>query len=312
MRSTEQNPEVSSGRGELGRTAVVVGLAWIVLGAFPAAAQLDRDVARPRREAVPAKSAPAQPAPTQPAASEPEPGAPVAAPNTSADSMWSIVIAAFKGEEAREQAERGLEQIHTRGRLPEAFAEMRGATAVIGVGRFSDPSSPEAQAELKRVQAIEVEGVRAYGLAFMSPPLHGSDQGVLPKYNLLRTKEQYGPRAMYTLQVGAYGRKDLARPTEADLAEARRAAEQAAVQLRREGELAFYYHGPSLSMVTIGVFDSEDFDPQTPKLMSARVREAMKRYPNNLYNGKGVLRRGPDTGPEGRLQSSALVIIPEK
>src|SRR5207249_754255 len=117
----------------------------------------------------------------------------------------------------------------------------------------------------------EVGGQRPYVGAYLAPPPAGQMPGSLPQYNLLRAREAFGEKALYTLQVGVYGRRDLEHPSEADLAEERRAAEEAAFRLRQEGELAFYYHGPQMSTVSVGVFDQTDFDPQTPTVKSARL-----------------------------------------
>jgi hypothetical protein len=307
-RSTEQNPEIQTMRcGRAGVWAAVLAVG----AAFPAWAQLDRDLIRPRREEPrPARSTPA---PTPPAETREPEAPPVSAPQTAAEpSLWSVVLATFKGESAEQEAAFALGRSRETPELAGAFVERRGTAFVLALGRFSDPGSPEAQAELKRVQGIEFQGGRPFAMAFLSPPVAGSEQGAMPQYNLLRTKEQYGPRARFTLQIGAYGRRDINRPTEADLTEFRRAAERAVWQLRREGELAFYYHGPNMSMVTIGIFDGEDFDPAVPGSKSQRVIEAQKRHPYNLFNGQGVRERRGGQAGDGRMQPSALVIIPEK
>src|SRR5262249_24035027 len=108
-----------------------------------------------------------------------------------------------------------------------------------------------------------------------------------------------------------YGRRDLPNPTQADLTEARKAAEQAAARFRQEGEQAFYYHGPRMSMVTIGAFNIEDFDPQTPSYQSTRLLEVRKRHPYNLYNGAGIKVINKANG-RSELQPSSLVEIPSK
>ena len=128
---------------------------------------------------------------------------------------------------------------------------------------------------------------------------------------LVQAKAMFGSEALYSLQIAVYGRRDLPNPSEADLAETRKAAEQAAIRLRQEGEQAFYYHGPRMSMVTIGVFGIDDFDPQTPSYKSSRLLAAQKRHPYNLYNGAGIKeKRNPRS--EGKLQPSNLVALPEK
>jgi hypothetical protein len=193
---------------------------------------------------------------------------------------------------------------------------------VVAVGKFPDPSSPEALAMLEKVRAIAVGGKKPFTGAFLAPPGELTNLGQRPEFNLARAKEQFGDRAVYSLQVAAYGRKDIIdeqkrSPTEEELKEARRAAEEAAASLRQQGELAFFYHGPRYSMVTIGVWNDGDFahkeDPQAgtrahsenPDLTALR-----KRFPNNLYNGAGVKVKSKVEGEQ--MQASFTVRIPER
>lgn len=227
------------------------------------------------------------------------------------ENAWSIVIVAFRGEEADQLSKLALQKVQTEGNLPGAFLERRGEAIVVAYGHYESGESPRGVDELKRIQAMEINGQKPFRDALLAPPVNGSNLGGMPQINLVQAKAMYGDHALYTLQVGVYGRQDLLRPTEADLKEARKAAEQAAVRLRQEGEQAFYYHGPRMSMVTIGVFDEEDFDPQVPSAQSSRLRDARRRFPYNLYNGAGIKERRPGEA-EARMQTSLLVAIPEK
>lgn len=243
---------------------------------------------------------------------DPKAGDAAQAPGT--DLGWCIVIAVFRGDDADAQARIMLDRVRREGQLPEAYAIRRNSATIIAVGDYRGPEDERAGADLKRVQDIQVPGeggqiTRPYAFAILAPPL-SEKVGGLPQYNLLRVKDALGASALYTLQVGAYGRLDIPRPTEADLAESRKAAEQAVLKLRQEGEEAFYYHGPSMSMVTIGVFGTDDFDPQVPNFKSARLRDVQKRHPLNLYNGQGVKERRK--GAPDRLQPSNLVAIPNR
>ncbi len=233
-------------------------------------------------------------------------GGPVAHENA-----WTIVIVAFRGDEADQLSKLALHKVQTEGNLPEAFLERRGEAIVVAYGQYESGDSPRGVAELKRIQSMEVNGKTPFHDALLAPPANGSNLGGMPQINLVQAKALYGEHALYTLQVAVYGRQDLLRPTEDDLKEARRDAERAAMKLRQEGEQAFYYHGPRMSMVTIGVFDEEDFDPQAPTAQSSRLRDARRRFPNNLYNGAGIKVRRPGQA-EAHLQASTLVAIPEK
>lgn len=221
---------------------------------------------------------------------------------------WTIVLAAFRGDGAQGDAMRALSEVRASG-LADAFVEARGENVIVAFGRYAAPDDAAAADALQRIRGLTVGNIQPYAGAFLAPPFT-VQMGSRPEYNLLTAKQRYGEDALYTLQVGAYGRDDLPRPTEADLKEARKAAEEAAAKLRQEGEMAFYYHGPNRSMVTVGVFMLDDFDPQTPGYQSHRLQEARKRFPHNLYNGAGIRITRP--GQKPHLQPSRLVNLPEQ
>jgi hypothetical protein len=224
------------------------------------------------------------------------------------ENAWTIALVVFRGENADELGRLALNKVRTEGNLPEAFSERRGEAVMIAYGRYESSDSPRAVQDIKRIQEMQVGSQKPYRDALLTPPTSGFNLGNMPQLNLVQAKAMYGDAALYTLQVAVYGRRDLPNPTQADLSEGRRAAEQAAVRLRQEGEQAFYYHGPRMSMVTIGAFNQEDFDPQTPSYKSTRLLETQKRHPYNLYNGAGI----KEISKGGRLQPSNLVEIPTK
>ena len=145
-----------------------------------------------------------------------------------------------------------------------------------------------------------INGRRPYRTAFLAPPERRIDEGSLPEYNLATAHQRFGDAAVWTLQIGVYDSPDRA--------EAKRAAEEAVQRLRREGERAFYYHGETRSMVTVGVFGHSDIDefarPRSPMLASL-----MERYPRNLINGSPIIEKRP--GQKDREQRSLLVRIPD-
>ncbi|MBL8991403.1 MAG: hypothetical protein JNJ48_07475 [Phycisphaerae bacterium] len=237
-----------------------------------------------------------------------KPGAPGAPADQPAEAgVWTIVLVAFRGPDADDLARQGLEKVQRLTPLKDAFIEKRSRSTIVAVGRFSDPEAKATQAELNRVRSIEAEGGKPFASAFLCPPERAASLGSRPEYNLLNAREEFGKNAKYTLQVGAYGPANpRAAATPAERAEARKAAEQAAEQLRRDGELAFYYHGPNLSMVTIGVFGDEALERFEPPDLAA----LRQRFPNSLYNGAGV-KEYVGGRPGGTLVLSKLVRIPE-
>jgi hypothetical protein len=187
--------------------------------------------------------------------------------------------------------------------------------ARIVFGSYNDPASPRAQSDLKRVRETVRDGARPFGGAVMVPEaVHAPSDERLARFDLRRARKQHGSEFVYTLQIGVYAREDNRRPSAPDLAAFRGAAEEAVERLRREGEQAFFYHGPNGSMVTVGLFNDGDLDASVvPPLESSRLKEIRARHPHNLLNGRGVreMSRRADGQAEARLQESRLVLIPD-
>ena len=239
------------------------------------------------------------------------PGQPPTSPGDAGPRVWSIVLASFRegtDEEKRAAAESALPKVKAVRGLEAATLSVRAKGVLMVLGAFADPGAPDAQALLKQVRETTAEGTKPFSDAFFAPPAEEVNLGTRPEHNLLSAREQFGKRAAATLQICVYGRRDLDRPTEADLAEARRAAEEAAAALRRDGELAFYYHGARMSTVTVGVFSNDDLKPGASPALDA----LKKRYPHNLYNGSGIREKARKGGTDLGLQKSEVVAIPEK
>lgn len=233
----------------------------------------------------------------------------------SGDESWTILIEAFRGDDADARAHELLNDVQTRGGLGEAFAERRGETMIVAVGRFGGPDDRRARAELERIKGISIGEARPFALARLMPP---SVAGGTPEHDLRNARKFNGDWGVYTLQVGVYSREDGGVATAKELAEFRRYAEDAAAKLRAEGELAFYCHGPSRSMVTVGVFARDEIDTSVdPYIVSPTIEELRRKYPYNLQNGRGIRERMTLTTEDGkstrveRIQPSKLVMIPE-
>jgi hypothetical protein len=245
--------------------------------------------------------------------------------SSSAHSGWSVVVAGFRDENRRAMAEEGLRKFQSASGLTSAFIEDRGNVTIIAYGQFDSPTTPEAKAALEKVRTLQValeDGRRGtpFADAFLAPPPDAT--GTLPEFDLRNAKKMKGPDALYTLQVARYGRVDTQAPTPAELAEFRKAAEEATLRLRREGEQAYYYHGPIGSTVTIGIFGKDDFAPGEsggkPEYQSPALLALRKRFPNNLVNGAGVKETVKSIGADGRpiktqvLQATRLVAVPKE
>ncbi len=234
--------------------------------------------------------------------------------------VWSVVIESFRGDDQEKASRAGLQKVKTETGLTDAYLEKRGPAIVIAYGRYADGSSKEAKAGLDKVRNAEVvvgnSGIKTkpFASAFLAPP--ATIPGTMPEYDLRQARKVNGDWVIYTLQIGAYTRLDKP-PTPAELAEFRKAAEQAVSTLRHEGEQAFYYHGPTGSNVTVGLFGKEDFDPQAPGMESPTLKMLRKRYPNNLYNGAGmhekikVMNKNGKQVEADRMQPSFLAAVPK-
>ena len=178
---------------------------------------------------------------------------------------------------------------------------------MIAYGQYVSKTDPQAIKDLKRIRSIQIDGEKIFERAILIPPTSESLRGSNASYDLRGVKAKFGDRAIYTLQIGIYGRVDYQQSTSAELAEYRKAAEQAVRELRGSGVMAFYYHAPARSMVTIGVFGARDFDASTlPPTQSDELSSLREQYPHNLLNGQGIEETvRTDSGKVTRLQSSS-------
>lgn len=224
---------------------------------------------------------------------------------------WSIVLTKLNGA-GMDRAQSMLRIIQNDAGLKDAFIEQRSEGLVIAYGSYL--GRDEAMKDLERVRKTRLMSTTPFENAIIAPPSSGELRGSNPMYDLRTAKKRYGEQAVYTLQVGVYGRVDYQSPTPEELVAYRKAAEEAVRDLRAQGEIAFYYHAPARSMVTIGVFGEDDFDNTTlPPYQSPKLKQAREKFPNNLLNGAGINETvRTESGKRKMLQSSQLVAIPEK
>ncbi len=239
--------------------------------------------------------------------------APLDIPDAQDDSLhWSIILATLPNDRVAQDA---LSTIKANYGLNNAYTAPRQGNTVVAFGKYTGPNDRQALLDLDQIREVTNGTSRPFASAFLAPPSGDTLGGSNSQYDLRTVKERFGPTALYTLQLGVYGTDDQSTPNPAQIKDFRAAAEQAVLELRAQGERAFYYHGPFQSMVTVGVFGSGDFDASTmPAIESQRLKDVRERYPYNYLNGKGI--RETITSASGqrvtRLQPSSLVGIPEK
>ncbi len=213
---------------------------------------------------------------------------------------WTIILGTFTGPDHRKVAGEAAARIIGETGLGGLRIEPRGKGTVIALGLYPEPND-EARRELDRVRELKMGNQPVFAGAFLAPPPAGSDVGLSPMYHLSKAREEFGPAVRYTLQVAVYESPKRE--------EAMRAAEQAAVVLRREGESAFYYHGQQRSMVTIGAFAESDVG-LNGALPSPALEALKRRHPLNLLNGNRPLVETRVGSDKSTNQPSFLVMIP--
>ncbi len=232
---------------------------------------------------------------------------------TTAAKAWSIVLATFPANVSIEELNAALNTAALVG-VRDVYPDRRGSSIAIAYGMYPDGDDPAARDALNQIQNLEVEGKRPFATAILVPPPLTSVEGSLPDFDLATVRSRV-PGAAFTLQVAVYKRTDNKVATDADLAQFRKAAEQAVMEYRREGAEAFYYHTARASTVTIGVFAESDYSGRqvrpdgrvttgTP-VPSPALAELIKNYPHTLVNGQGLA-----VGTNQRLQPSMVVEIP--
>lgn len=222
---------------------------------------------------------------------------------------WSIVLfTTTNADEARD----ALHIAKTHAGLGSAFAEVRGKAIVVAFGDYPSAMDARAREDVERIRAVKVGDGFPFQRASVAPPPLERLQGSAPEFNLANVKSTPGLGwALYTLQIGAYAHIDNRAPTPSELAAFRKAAEAAAIQLRREGEEAFYYHGPHRSSVTVGLFGEKDYDVRSPGVGDSPALRALRRkYPYNLVNGATYKVKLPGQ-TESREQPSRVVVVPD-
>lgn len=226
---------------------------------------------------------------------------------------WTILLVRVQRADAQVTGRMLQVVVHDAG-LDGAYLDHRSDGTIIAYGRYPDKSDPRAIKDLERIRSLKVGGEQIFAQAILIPPSSEELRGANEAYDLRNVKAKFGDRAVYTLQIGVYGRADFQPSSAQELAEYRHAAEQAVRELRADGVMAFYYHAPNRSMVTVGVFTEQDFDATTmPPTESLALRNLREQFPHNLLNGKGIQETvRTASGKKTKLQESRLVGIPEK
>lgn len=241
------------------------------------------------------------------------PGAGGAAGARPVDPSWRILIVAAQGPDAKSTAEMALWKVQNVGSLPEAYlVQDDPQTWRVCYGRYASGSDPVAKGDLRRIRDTRVGDEKPFENAVLMPPTDG-ELPITSPFDLRSVAHSLPEdHARYTLAIAFYTRADLEAPTKEELAECRKMAEEAVAKLRREGDQAYFYHGPNGSQVTVGVFGEMDHDPvKNPGVESLGLRAARTKHPNYLLNGMGQRKTiNTTSGKKKVMVPSALVEIP--
>lgn len=231
----------------------------------------------------------------------------------------TLLLAEFRGPQARSLAERACDGLHQR-KFPAAYVLADDDEAFLCHSRYSGLDDSRYGPDVKRIAEIrDREGKSLFGRTWLAP---------LPELTPPTPYPLTEARGKYTVQVGLF-----------DLYGRKAAAVQVTEELRRKGYEAYTHHDETQSQVTIGAFGDIIFDNPArrftpndpPKIVSPDVRKILATFPLLNLNGHTltrdeaakihVTRRGfnPKTGryeeakvDVARYARSQLVHIPRK
>ncbi len=219
--------------------------------------------------------------------------------NSTPDSGWAIALEYLSGPDHEKAAahrrvalarELGRDDISIRNRVD---------GSVVVLGSYPAVANAGAQADLELVRAFRRGNALPFARAYLLPPkAEGSVAVARGDWDLAGVRATpAGADHELTLQIAVFdGSGNLDR--------ARRDAEVFTEKLRNGGEDAYFFHGPTLSVVTVGLFDSREADA-AGRPSSSAARAAQRAHPLNLRNGTT-----PITDPRGESQPSALMRLP--
>ena len=232
-----------------------------------------------------------------------------AASAASSAGRWSVMLATFSQPDHAERASAfRTELVRQYPELSSATVRRSGQGSAIVLGRFEGPDDKAAQAELKRVKAIEREGRRPFAGAMLMRTATEDAAAALKPHDIRNLRAKFpNVRPLFTLQVAAwstFGEKSLSYDA------MRAAAERYCGELRSKGHDAWFHHDEDkeTSIVTVGHFDRRAYDARST-LFSPEVEDMMRQFPAHLTNGEPVLIPIDPTNPKGRTKPQACRLV---
>lgn len=225
-------------------------------------------------------------------------------------SGWSILLGTFNYGDHHATAIRLRNEFTDITNLQGAWVESYDDRSILRYGRYDSYTSQKAHDDLDNIKSIKIGTTYPFKAASLAPIGTPTITGSIPQYNLLNVREQFpGYDEIYTLQIASYQLGSNNTPMET-----RQAAEQAVLELRKQGEQAFYYHGPRMSLVTVGLFFDSVIDTEIQQYVP-EVLALQKRFPYNAYNGYQMNRKLKLPNSDSKnigAEPSFLVEVPRK
>jgi len=232
-----------------------------------------------------------------------------------APARWGVVLATFSDDGHQQMAKAACE------RLAETYPALKGCYArstergsVVMIGQFAGPKDDDARVMLESVKSISPDGrARPFGRAYLSRVQSASNAARSP-FDLVAAAKRKMPDAhpLFTFQVAMWSDFDSRTMTQDEIEQK---AEAHCKSLRARGLESFVHHDQDkhMSIVTIGVFDSEAYDPRST-LFSPPVERLFKQFPTMLVNGEELLMPPPKGAPAGTppiKQPCVLIEVPK-
>ncbi len=219
---------------------------------------------------------------------------------------WAVVLGTSTAENHREQAQKFIDGWREVCPYPDMWVESDARGSIVRYGSYPTMDSKAAQTDLTNLKHWVYNNARPFAGAYLSRIASGV-AGRVREYHLVQARQMFpGEDIVYSLQIGVYEAEQ-----DTTTEQARRLAEDAVAQLRAQGEMAFYYHGPNRSMVCVGAFSSDAVDAATG-LYSPEVAALQRRFPYNSFNGRSLRQEILTNSGKRRVetQPSFLVRVP--
>lgn len=211
-------------------------------------------------------------------------------------SFWAILLTSFTGLDQQKQATDLIAKLK-RSYVTDAWLSQKDGYTHVYRGKFSDPTTPKIQSMLRQSKMIKLGNNRPFTQARI--------KAARPAFEVSSSDmdlKRYRQQKLWSLQIAVYD--DVAGLNYKQL------AEQAATNLRQDGDRAFFYHGPHRSMVTIGLYTYDQAWTQRVNIgdtYSPLIRQLQEKYPFNLYNSRTIIEKVG--GKKVREQPSFLVKV---